>query len=126
MLMIGFLLMFTKIMEIYECSLSWCLFRSSVKDLLIWKMSVREYWRIFVFVSFCALLLKTRVFASTLHHKFYQIFRLWRTIANKDNWPAPRETEYNWHSLWKNFIILKTSFLWEFDLVEFERTGGIS
>ena len=31
-------MMFTKIMGIYECSLSWCLFLSSVRDLLIWKM----------------------------------------------------------------------------------------
>ena len=29
-------------------------------------------------------------------------------------------------SLCEKHIILKTSFLWEFDLAEFERTGGIS
>ena len=34
----GFLMMFTKIMGIYECSLSWCLFWSSVRDLLTWNM----------------------------------------------------------------------------------------
>ena len=30
--------MFTKIMGIYECSLSWCFFWSCVRDFLIWKM----------------------------------------------------------------------------------------
>ena len=33
-----FFMMFTKIMRIYECSLPWCHFSSSVRDLLIWKM----------------------------------------------------------------------------------------
>ena len=36
--LLPFLMMFTKIMDIYDCSLPWCLFCSSVRDLLIWKM----------------------------------------------------------------------------------------
>ena len=34
----GFLMMFPKIMGIYECSLLWCLFWRSVRGILIWKM----------------------------------------------------------------------------------------
>ena len=39
----GFLMMFTKVMGIYECSLPWCHFWSSVRDLLIWKIKSESF-----------------------------------------------------------------------------------
>ena len=46
-------------------------------------LAVREYWHIFVFVSFLHAAIRTGVFASTLHHR-YQAKEKNLTIKDKN------------------------------------------